>query len=164
MNCIVNVDEKWGIGKNGRLLVNLSADLRRFRSLTEGKTVILGLNTIATFPGGKPLKNRRNIVLSFEKTEIPGAEVVYSVPEALAAAKGDPEVCIIGGASVYEQFLPYCDHASITKTLLDGGADRFFPNLDELDNWEIVETSEVLEEDGVRFQYVDYVNHSPKAF
>ena len=161
MNCIVNVDENWGIGKNGKLLVNLSADLRRFRALTEGKTVILGLNTLSTFPGGRPLKNRRNVVLSFEPMEIEGAEVVTSMDAALAAVRGDPDACVIGGASVYEQFLPYCDRAQITKTYLGGDADRYFPNLDALPNWEITWQSELLEENGVRFRYVDYVNHEP---
>lgn len=164
MNCIVNVDENWGIGKNGKLLVNLSADLKRFRQLTEGKTVILGLNTIATFPGGKPLKNRRNIVLSFEPMEIAGAEVVTSLEAALAAVKGDPDACVIGGASVYEQLLPYCDRAQITKTYLGGDADRYFPDLDALPNWEIIWQSELLEENGVQFRYVDYVNHEPKEY
>lgn len=164
MNCIVNVDQNWGIGKNGKLLVNLSADLRRFRELTEGKTVLLGLNTIQTFPGAKPLKNRRNVVLSFAPVEIEGAEVVTSMEDALNAVKNDPDACVIGGASVYEQFLPYCDRAQITKTLLDGEADRFFPNLDAMENWEITWQSEVLEENGVKFRYVDYVNHSPKQF
>ena len=164
MNCIVNVDENGGIGKNGKLLVNLSADLRRFRQLTEGKTVILGLNTLSTFPGGRPLKNRRNVVLSFEPMEIDGAEVVTSMEAALAAVKGDSEACVIGGASVYEQFLPYCDRAQITKTYLGGDADRYFPNLDEMPNWEITWQSEILEENGVKFRYVDYVNHEPKAY
>lgn len=161
MNCIVNVDQNWGIGKNGKLLVNLSADLKRFRELTEGKTVILGLNTISTFPGGKPLKNRRNIVLSFEPMEIEGAEVVTSMAAALEAVRDDPDACVIGGASVYEQFLPYCDRAQITKTFLGGDADRYFPNLDELPGWEVAWKSEVMEENGVRFQYIDYVNHDP---
>lgn len=164
MNCIVNVDENWGIGKNGKLLVALKADLRRFRELTEGKTVLLGLNTIQTFPGGKPLKNRRNIVLSFEPMEIAGAEVITSMEAALDAVRGDESVCVIGGASVYEQFLPYCDRAQITKTFLGGEADRYFPNLDALENWEITWQSEVMEEDGVKFQYIDYVNRKPKAF
>ncbi|MBQ7565839.1 MAG: dihydrofolate reductase [Oscillospiraceae bacterium] len=164
MNCIVNVDENWGIGKNGKLLVNLSADLRRFRQLTEGKTVILGLNTLSTFPGGRPLKNRRNVVLSFEPMEIDGAEVVTSMADALDAVKGDGDACVIGGASVYEQFLPYCDRAQITKTYLGGDADRYFPNLDEMPNWEITWQSELLEENGVKFRYVDYVNHEPREY
>ena len=161
MNCIVNVDEKWGIGRENNLLVSISDDLKRFRALTTGKTVVLGRKTLAGFPGGRPLKNRRNIVLSSDKNlAIEGAEVVHSVEEALALLKDVPQedICIIGGASVYEAFLPYCHTAQVTKTLLDGKADRFFPNLDENPDWKITNKSEVLEENGIRYQYVDYKN------
>jgi len=167
MNCIVNVDQNWGIGKNDELLFSISADLKRFRELTTGKTVVLGRKTLSTFPGGRPLKNRRNIVLSSNKDlTIDGAEVVSSVEEALKLLKDIPteDICIIGGASIYEAFLPYCHKAQITKTLRDGGADRFFPNLDQNPNWTVSRKSEVLEENGVSFQYLDYVNQTPKAF
>ncbi len=167
MNCIVNVDQNWGIGKEDNLLFAISADLRRFRELTTGKTVVLGRKTLSTFPGGNPLKNRRNIILTTDKSfHKDGAETVCSVEEALALLRGvsEEEICIIGGASIYEAFLPYCHHASITKTLADGSADRFFPNLDSLANWEVVWTSEVMEENGVQFQYADYVNHSPLPY
>ena len=166
MKCIVNVDATWGIGRNDRLLFAISADLRRFRELTTGKTVVLGRKTLGTFPGGRPLKNRRNVVLSSQSDlEIEGAEVVHSLEEALRLLADLPEeeVCIIGGASVYEAFLPYCTGAHITKTYADGSADRFFPDLDRLPGWEAVWQSELLEENGVSFRYVDYVNHSPSA-
>ena len=160
MNCIVNVDEKWGIGRENDLLVSISDDLKRFRALTTGKTVVLGRKTLAGFPGGRPLKNRRNIVLSSDTAlSIEGAEVVHSVDEALALLKGVPaeEICIIGGASVYEAFLPYCTECKLTRTYIDGNADRFFPNLDADSAWEIAEKSEILEENGIRYQYIDYV-------
>lgn len=164
MNCIVNVDEKWGIGRQGELLFTISDDLKRFRALTTGKTVILGRKTLATFPGGKPLKNRRNIILSANpEYTVEGAEVCCSVADVLDLVKNIPneEICIIGGASIYEAFLPYCHLAQITKTLQDGQADRFFPNLDQMENWEIISSSAVLEENGIRYQYIDYVNRSP---
>lgn len=167
MNCIVNVDKNWGIGKNDELLFAISADLKRFRELTTGKTVVLGRKTLSTFPGGRPLKNRRNIVLSSNQNlTIEGAEVVTSVKEALALLKDIPEdeICIIGGASIYEAFLPYCRKAQITKTLHDGKADRFFPNLDKNPDWSVLWESQVLEENGLSFQYVDYVNQNPKAY
>ena len=160
MVCIVNVDEKWGIGRENELLVHISDDLKRFRALTTGKTVVLGRKTLAGFPGGRPLKNRRNLVLSSDKSlGVEGAEVVHSVDEALALLQDVPaeEICIIGGASIYEAFLPYCRRAYVTKTMVDGNADRFFPDLDDAADWEIAETSEVLEENGVKYQYVDYV-------
>lgn len=167
MNCIVNVDQNWGIGKEDNLLFTISADLRRFRELTTGKTVVLGRKTLSTFPGGNPLKNRRNIILTKDQSFCKdGAEAVHSTEEALALLReiAEDEICIIGGASIYEAFLPYCKHASVTKTLADGSADRFFPNLDTLPNWEATWTSEVMEENGVQFQYVDYVNHSPLPY
>ena len=164
MNCIVNVDNCWGIGKNDQLLFAISADLKRFRTLTTGKTVILGRKTLGTFPGGKPLKNRRNIILSREEgLQIEGAEVYADIPAMLDALRAlpDEEVCVIGGASVYEALLPYCTRAQITKTLADGDADRFFPNLDKLSNWYVEASSEILEENGIRFQYIDYRNDAP---
>ena len=167
MNCIVNVTENWGIGRENELLVSISADLRRFRQLTTGKTVILGRKTLSTFPGGKPLKNRENLVLSRDpQLEIPGARVVHSLEELLDACRAIPtdDLCVIGGASVYELLLPYCREALVTKTLDAPEADAFFPNLDQLPNWHVRQSSEVLEEDGVRFQYVDYENDSPLPF
>lgn len=161
MECIVNVDEKWGIGREGNLLVSISDDLKRFRALTTGKTVVLGRKTLSTFPGGRPLKNRRNIVLSTDKgLTIEGADVVNSAEEALELLKDVPgeEICIIGGASVYEVFLPYCRVCRLTKTFVDGKADRFFPNLDNSPDWEVSEKSEILEENGIKYQYLDYVN------
>lgn len=167
MNCIVNVDIHWGIGKEDNLLFTISQDLRRFRELTGRKTVVLGRKTLSTFPGGKPLKNRRNIVMSSDKNlQIDGAEVVHSLEEALALLKNIPteEICIIGGASIYEAFLPYCHKAQVTKTLLGGDADRFFPDLDRDPNWSVIWESEILEENGISFRYVDYVNQKPLAF
>ena len=163
MDLIVNVCENWGIGKDGNLLVSISADLKRFRQLTTGKTVILGRKTLSTFPGGRPLKNRTNLILSRSTAEVDGAEVLPDLA-ALFARLRDCEldqVSVIGGASVYRSLLPYCDTAYITKTLLSPEADTFFPNLDEMENWSVREAGDVLEENGVRFQYLDYVNRSP---
>lgn len=163
MIAIVNVTPNWGIGKDGRLLVSVKDDLKRFRLLTQGKTVIYGRRTLATFPNGQPLKNRRNLILSGKRGyKVEGAEVCRSVAEALEKVKGTPsdEVFVIGGASVYEQFLPYCERAFVTKTFTDAPADSFFTNLDALPEWEQISASEVMEENGVSYQYVDYVNQS----
>ena len=162
MDLVVNVTENWGIGNNNELLVAISADLKRFRQLTTGRTVILGRKTLATFPGGRPLKNRRNLVLSGNPGyQVEGAEVVHSLDELKAAIVPGEPVSVIGGASIYELLLPYCRTARITKTLVTVPADRFFPNLDEMENWKITETSEIFEENGIRFQYVDYENAAP---
>lgn len=165
MELIVNVTENWGIGLRDRLLVSISADLKRFRALTMGKTVILGRRTLATFPGGRPLKNRENIVLTHdEHFAAEGALVAHDLPElfALLHGKNTDDVCVIGGASVYEQLLPYCARARVTKTQLTPEADRFFPNLDALENWQIEHETSPQEENGVCFSYIDYVNLSPR--
>lgn len=165
MIAIVNVTPDWGIGKDGRLLVAVKDDLRRFRRLTEGKTVICGRKTLSTFPHGKPLPNRRNLILSGSRgCEVEGAEVCRSLSEVLEAVKDTPaeDVFVIGGASVYRQLLPYCVRALITKTYTDAPADSFFPNLDALPNWEPTAASDIMEENGVAYQYIDYVNHEVK--
>lgn len=166
MDCIVNVTENWGIGCENRLLVSIPADLRRFRALTLGKTVVLGRKTLETFPCGEPLKERRNIIMSTkEGFAVPGAEVVHNLPELAALLRGIPteEVCVIGGASVYALLLPYCRRALVTKTLAELPADRFFPNLDALPGWAAQAASLMQEEQGIRFQYIDYVNQNPLA-
>lgn len=165
MDCIVNVTENWGIGLGGRLLVSISADLRRFRALTAGKVVILGRKTLATFPGGRPLKDRVNLVLSTDPTlAIPGAAVAHSLEELFALCRAYPpdDLCVIGGASVYELLLPYCRRVRVTRTLLTPEADRFFPDLDKAPDWHMENASEVFEENGIRFQYQDYVNLSSR--
>lgn len=145
------------------MLVSISADLRRFRQLTLGKTVILGRKTLATFPGGRPLEQRTNLILSGSGISVPGAEVFADLPSLFNRLQNcnSEQFTVIGGASVYEALLPYCDRAYVTKTFLSPEADTFFPNLDKLDNWSILEAGPVLEENGVRFQYVDYVNCDP---
>ena len=166
MELIVNVTENWGIGFENRLLVSISADLRRFRQLTEGKTVILGRRTLETFPGGRPLKNRTNIVLTTDRAfQADGAVIVHSAQELFSALRGYPQdaLCVIGGASVYRLLLPYCALARVTRTAAKPAADAFFPDLDALESWRIAAASEVMEENGLQFQYVDYVNSSPLA-
>ena len=165
MEAIVNVCENWGIGMDNRLLVTLPSDLRRFRALTEGKTVILGRKTLATFPGGKPLKNRNNLILSENPDYfVEDAEVVRSLLALLARVRELPEkaVCVIGGAQIYRLLLPYCSRAFVTRTFLSPPADRFFPALDTLPEWEKTAQSEPLTENGVTFQFEDYVNLSPR--
>lgn len=155
MNLIVAVDQNWAIGKDGDQLVYLKEDLKRFRTLTSGHTVILGRKTLATFPGGRPLKNRRNLILSRNpQFQAEGAEVFSSVEELVQQADGD--AFVIGGASVYEQLLPYCDTAYITKIHAAFPADTYFPDLDKSEDWEVIEESESLEQDGIAYHYVTY--------
>lgn len=155
MNVIVAVDQNWAIGKDGDQLVYLKEDLKRFRTLTSGHTVILGRKTLATFPGGRPLKNRRNLILSRNpQFQAEGAEVFSAVEELVQ--KADKDAFVIGGASVYEQLLPYCDTAYITKIHAAFPADTYFPDLDKSEEWKVREESESLEQDGISYHYVTY--------
>ena len=155
MQAIVCVSENWGIGNNGRLLFRISADLKRFKALTVGKTVILGSRTLATFPGGRPLPERRSIVLTRSAEPIAGAETAHTPEEALALA--GPDAIVIGGASVYLLLLPYCDRVLVTKVAARPEADSFFPNLDAHPDWRVESESEPMEENGLTFRYADYV-------
>ena len=155
MNVIVAVDENWGIGKDGEQLIYISADLKRFKALTMGHSLVLGRKTLATFPGGKPLKGRRNLSLSRNPEFAPeGAEVYHSMEELLEHVEED--AFVIGGASVYQELLDRCDTAYVTKLQASWPADCWFPNLDEDPAWTVAEEGEVLEEQGVKFRYVTY--------
>lgn len=159
MKLIVAVDKNWAIGYKGDLLIRISADLKRFKELTTGNAVIMGYNTLLSLPGGKPLKNRINIVLYPTDIEIEGATVVHGIDEAvdLAAEIKDKDVFVIGGASVYNQLLPYCDTAYITKIDREFEADVFIPDLDKLDEWYIADESETYQnDDGTEYKYVTY--------
>lgn len=156
MNVIVAVDRNWAIGKDGDQLVYISEDLKHFKELTTGHPVILGRKTLATFPGGRPLKGRRNLVLSRNPGFAPeGAEVFRDLPSLLAAARSD--AFVVGGASVYAALLDKCDTAYVTK--ISGHfpvADCFFPDLDASPEWEVAEEGPELEEEGLTFRYVTY--------
>ncbi len=155
MNLIVVVDENWAIGRDGDQICYISADLKRFRALTTGHAVILGRKTLATFPGGRPLKNRRNLILSRNPDlKIEGAEVYNQLDDLLKHAPAD--AFVIGGSSVYEALVDCCDTAYVTKIHGEYPADCYFPNLDITSHWQSVERSEDLEEDGVIFHYETY--------
>ena len=155
MNLIAAVDEHWALGKDGDQLVYLSQDLKRFKALTTGHPVILGRKTMATFPGGRPLKGRRNLILSRNPDFAPeGAEVFPDLDSLLAQAPED--ACVIGGASVYQALLDKCDTAYITKIHKAYPADCWLPDLDADPNWSLAEESEPLEENGLTFHYATY--------
>lgn len=155
MQAIVAVSQSWGIGKDGHLLFRISADLQRFKALTTGHTVIMGRKTLESLPGSRGLPNRRNLVLTRQKRFIPDrAEAVHSLEELLALAGSD--AFVIGGQAVYEQLLPHCTRVYVTKVLSEAPADAFFPSLDDDPHWRIVAASEIQEENGLRFQYVEY--------
>ena len=155
MNVIVAVDANWAIGLEGDQLCYIPADLKRFQKLTTGHPVLLGRKTLATFPGGRPLKNRRNLILSTNPDFAPeGAEVFRSLEEALAACPED--TFVIGGESVYTAALDKCDVAYVTKIEKAFEADRYFPDLDADPAWEIVEEEGPFQHEDLTFTYVTY--------
>ena len=164
MDCIVNVTQNWGIGKDGDLLVSIPTDLRRFRALTTGKTVIYGRKTLLTFPHARPLPNRENWILSATPGfSVPGAAVFPSLAalqEALRTRPAD-SLCLIGGASVYRALLPWCSRVLLTQTCADLPADRFFPDLGQLPNWRCTDTGRLQEDGGHCFRYLTYENDAP---
>ena len=160
MNAIVAVDANWAIGCQGDLLFSLPTDMRRFRSLTMGGTVILGRKTLDSFPGGKPLPKRRNIVIT-RNTDlaVEGAEIAASPEEALKLAQGEENIWVIGGGSVYTALLSRCKRVYLTRVdQAAENADTFFPHLDKLPNWQVAERSEPVEESGLTYRFIDYVN------
>lgn len=156
MNVIVAVDRNWAIGKDGDQLIYLSEDLKRFKALTTGHPVILGRKTLATFPGGRPLKGRRNLILSRNPDFAPGGAEVFASMDALLA-EAPEDAFVIGGASVYQALLDRCDTAYITKIGRSfPDTDCWFPDLDQRLEWRIAEEGPELEEQGVKFRYVTY--------
>lgn len=159
MNLIAAVDKNWGIGLKNELLVRIPEDQKWFRETTTGKAVIMGRKTLESFPGKRPLKNRLNIVITRDKNyTVEGAVVVHGIEEAVAAAAeydGD-DIYVIGGESIYRQMLPLCSTAHITKIDYAYQADAYFPNLDELEDWHITQTSEERTYFDIIFEYVKY--------
>lgn len=165
MNAIVLVDQIWAIGREGRLLFNLPTDMEYFKKLTEGGTIIMGRRTLNSFVEGRPLPNRRNIVVTRNADLVPpGIEVAPDADAALeAVANEDPEkVWVIGGGSVYAALLSRCRRAYVTKveTVAEGEPDTYFPDLDHLPGWEVEETSEPITENDLTFRFVRYVNRN----
>ena len=156
MDAIVAVYSDWGIGDGGTQPVVLKADRVHFKTLTDGAAVIVGRKTLEDFPGGKPLKNRTNIVVTTQPLDIENAVVVHSTKEALEAAQNFDSCFVIGGASIFEQFYPYTDRVYVTKLDCCPASSRFFVNLDEADGWSVAEQSDLLEENGIKYRFITY--------
>ena len=155
MVAIVAVDARWGIGRDNGLLFHISDDLKRFRALTEGKTVLMGRKTLQSLPGGRGLPRRRNVVLTGDKDfQAENAEIVHSAAEAAWVAGED--AWVIGGESVYRQLLPLCRRVFVTRIAADGGADAFFPPLEDDPRWHLAARSAPMEENGLTFRYEEY--------
>jgi len=163
MKLIASADRNWGIGYKGRLLVSIPADLRFFKEQTVGKTVVLGHRTLDTFPGGKPLAGRENIIFSGDPHfDMKNAKVVHSMEELEKSIENleTDEVYIIGGQSIYNMFIDRCDTAYITKIDYEFEADKFLTNLDEDPEWECVSESEEKTYYDLCYRHCTYVRKS----
>lgn len=159
MNLIAAVDENWAIGNNNELLIRIPADHKFFRQETTGKVVVLGRKTLETFPQRMPLKNRTNIILSANREyRVKDAVVVHDMEELLEKLEqyDTKDVYVIGGESVYRQLLPYCDTAHITKIDHAYAADAYFPNLDEMPEWQITADSEEQTYFDITYHFLKY--------
>lgn len=163
---VYSADENWAIGKNNELLVRIPEDMRdRFKALTVGHTVLMGKNTLLSLPKKRGLPNRTNYVLTTDKTfECENACIVHSLDDFFTRAKNiEGDVFVIGGGKVYNQLMPFCDGAFVTKIYRKyDDADTFVTNLDADKNWHIVKASTVMHSEAdVDFSYIDYVNDLP---
>ncbi len=156
MELIVAVYDDWGIGRDGTQPVALSADRKFFRETTRGCLVIAGRKTVADFPGGKPLPNRVNVVLTRGNPDLPGFSLCHSPEEAAKLAENAHRAMVIGGGSVYAQMLPLCETAYITKVHCAPESDTFFPNLDEHPEWELAQILQAGEENGIAYEMCLY--------
>ncbi|MBE6141885.1 MAG: dihydrofolate reductase [Erysipelotrichaceae bacterium] len=163
---ILNADKNYGIGKKNGLLFNLPLDMKFFRETTRGHTVCMGENTLLSFPGSKPLKDRLNIVLSLENEyDFPNVIVVHQFDEFLRIIKEhsiSEDVYIIGGASIYRQTLPYVNKVLLTKVNADGGAEVFFPNLDTNPDFECIDEGSPIMDGDIEIRFTTYINKNPK--
>ena len=156
MELIVAVYDDWGIGRDGTQPIALSADRKFFRQTTKGAMVIVGRKTLSDFPGGKPLPNRVNVVLTRGNVDIEGVVVCHSPEEAAELAATAERAMVIGGGSIYRQMLPMCDTAYITKVHATPVSDTFFHNLDEDPAWKLEEVLLSGEENGIAYEMCLY--------
>lgn len=161
-SAVVATDLNGAIGLNGQLIHPISEDLKHFKKITSGHTVVLGRKTLETFPGKRPLPNRRNLILTHH-TEFfcEGAEIFHSIDQVISAVKNDGEVFIIGGASVYQQFEPLLKRIYLTRILTAfESADTFFcvdgvTTQTGSENWEQIDASEIFTDpQGIPYQFI----------
>lgn len=162
IRAIVAVDEKWGIGKKNDLLFHLPEDMKFFRQKTLGCTVCMGYNTLLSFPGGKPLPKRENIVVCPESVNRDDLICVHTMEDMLAELKKrSGDIFVIGGATFYHTMLCYCEEVLVTKVAADGGAEVFFDNLDKDEHFKCVYESEPVKSGEYAIKFTTYKNLSP---
>ena len=159
ISIIVAVSEDWGIGKDNELLWHISEDLKRFKRLTTGNTVVMGKKTWESLPR-RPLPGRKNIVLTDNQKEvIENAVTCYSIEDALSKCTRGEEIFIIGGGSIYRQFMPLADRLYITHVHKKALADIYFPEID-LTIWKVNEEEEFVSDEGIPYTYTVYLRRS----
>lgn len=165
MQLIAIVDKNWAIGKKGQQLVHIPGDQKMFRQETQGKIVVMGRKTLLALPGGRPLENRRNLVLTKDENfQVKGAEIFHSMEEVLFTLEEykktenykEEDIYIIGGQSIYEQFLPFCDTAHITYIDYEYEADTYMINLEKA-GWQVEEVSDEQTYFDLCFEFRKYV-------
>ena len=162
IRAIVAVDEKWGIGKKNDLLFHLPEDMKFFRQKTLNSTVCMGYNTLLSFPGGKPLPKRENIVICPESVNRDDLICVHTMEDMLAELKKrSGDIFVIGGATFYHTLLYYCEEVLVTKVAADGGAEVFFDNLDKDPRFTCVYESEPVKSGEYSIKFTTYKNLSP---
>lgn len=160
MKIIAAVDKNWAIGYQNKLLVQIPEDMRHFKNMTENHVVFMGRKTLISFPDSRPLPDRTNIVLTSDRSFCSGqAVIVHSVEEALEEFQNYPseEIYIIGGSSVYEQFLPCVQEAYITYIQHEYQADAYFPRIDKARDWQLVQESGEQDWFGLKYSFRKYV-------
>lgn len=152
ISIIVAVAQNGAIGKNNDLLWHIPADMKRFKKLTLGHTLIMGKQTYQSLPV-KPLSNRKSIIITDNPyDEFEGCTKVYSIKAALALCIPSEETFIIGGASIYHQFLPLTDRLYLTKIHKDFDGDVFFPPVD-YNNWKLISKENFQSDEKNDFSY-----------
>lgn len=152
ISIIVAIAQNWAIGMNNDLLWHISNDLKRFKRITEGHPIIMGKKTYESLPKA-PLPKRTNIVITDDPNEsFEGCKTVYSIEEAIELCSEAEESFIIGGGSIYRQFLPHADKLYITKVHKDFEGDVFFPEV-EWNEWKLVEQEDVNDDPQNDFTY-----------
>ncbi|MCD8286585.1 MAG: dihydrofolate reductase [Clostridia bacterium] len=166
MKAILHADLNWGIGKSNGLMFKLPADMQYFKKTTIGNVVVMGSNTLLSFPGGKPLKDRTNIVLWPDGPERDDCIIVRSLDELFSEIKKYPadKVFVVGGQMMYRTLLPYCTEILVTKVYTEGDPDAYFENLDKNDNFRLISQTAPEETNGYTIRFTIYKNMDVKEY
>ena len=158
ISIIVAIAENFAIGKDNDLLFHLPNDLKRFKEITTGKTIVMGRNTLLSLPKW-PLPNRRHVVISdIPDDHFDGCEIASSIDEAIEMVKNDDEAFVIGGGMVYSQFYPLAGRLYLTVVHRAFDADVFFPEIDYSDWLEESREDHFDEKNGFEYSYINMVH------